>query len=57
MAGVIATGRFRRMIEWLGNAEPLSERVHRTLLATVYAQPLSLIIATLAGSIVTGVAA
>ena len=57
MAGVIATSRLRRVIEWLGSAEPLSERVHRTLLATVYAQPLSLIIATLAGSIVTGVAA
>jgi diguanylate cyclase (GGDEF)-like protein len=57
MDGVVASSRFARPTKWFGAAEAPSEEVHRVLLGTLYAQPLSLIIATLIGTFVTAVAA
>jgi diguanylate cyclase (GGDEF)-like protein len=57
MRGVVAGSRFGRFGRWCGAAETPSDEVHRVLLGTLYAQPLSLIIGTLIGTVVTSVAA
>ena len=39
---------------WFAGPEPLGERVYRTLVSALYAEPLSLWLATLIGAILTG---
>ncbi|MFA9200696.1 MAG: putative bifunctional diguanylate cyclase/phosphodiesterase [Cypionkella sp.] len=57
MKGSRAIGWGRSLLHLLGNGDAVSERVRRTLVRTLYAQPLSLAAGTAAGIISTGIAA
>ncbi len=57
MTGVVAHSRFTRLWSSFGKIEPPSTEVHLHLLRTLYNQPAGLLMATMIGSILTGVAA
>ena len=57
MTGGVAQGRRGRPWRGIGSTERLSETVHSTLLRTLYAQPVSLVFATLMATVTTVTAA
>ncbi len=57
MRGVVAHSLLAKRWTWFGKIERPSSEVHLHLLRTLYNQPAGLVMATLIGSILTGVAA